>query len=236
MEEDKDCRPKFRGEVEMPVLLGNDDPAHSVTILDQEGKAIEWNGEDYVEAGTEGEGQQAQQSRDGKDEEHDSDQYLESDDSTLRKSGNRDSADDFTSDTEAPLELKRTVGLFRFELLGQNFVNIWTVQRHLVDRRNHDRQRHLCLTHGSPGQDGLGGDVSDSLGGLRLCLHVGRPCLRRVGHHDSQFWGRVRLLHGGFRSLPRLHVQLGLHHDHQTQPVGDHLYELCRLLSRSLCL
>ena len=29
------CRPKFRGEVEMPVLLGNDDPAHSVTILDQ---------------------------------------------------------------------------------------------------------------------------------------------------------------------------------------------------------
>ena len=48
----------------MPVLLGNDDPAHSVTILDQvradqedfqmfkhltipyqEGKAIEWNGE-----------------------------------------------------------------------------------------------------------------------------------------------------------------------------------------------
>ena len=58
------CRPKFRGEVEMPVLLGNDDPAHSVTILDQvqvdqedfqmfkhltipdqEGKAIEWNGE-----------------------------------------------------------------------------------------------------------------------------------------------------------------------------------------------
>lgn len=96
----------------MPVLLGNEDPAHSVTILDQEGKAIEWNGEDYVEAGTEGEGQQAQQSRDGKDEERDSDQYLESDDSTLRKSGNRDSADDFTSDTEAPLELKRTVGLF----------------------------------------------------------------------------------------------------------------------------
>jgi len=35
MEEDKDCRPKFRGEVEMPVLLGNEDPAHSVTILDQ---------------------------------------------------------------------------------------------------------------------------------------------------------------------------------------------------------
>jgi len=110
MDEDKDARPKFRGEVEMPVLLGSDDPAHNVTILDQAGKAIEWNGEDYVEAGTEGE--QAQQTRDGKDEERDSDQYLESDDSTLRKSGNRDSADDFTSDTEAPLELKRTVGLF----------------------------------------------------------------------------------------------------------------------------
>ena len=29
----------------MPVLLGNDDPAHNVTILDQAGKAIEWNGE-----------------------------------------------------------------------------------------------------------------------------------------------------------------------------------------------
>merc|ERR1711990_380772 len=110
MDEDKDSRPEFRGEVEMPVLLGSDDPAHNVTILDQAGKAIEWNGEDYVEAGTEVE--QAQQSRDGKDEERDSDQYLESDDSTLRKSGNRDSADDFTSDTEAPLELKRTVGLF----------------------------------------------------------------------------------------------------------------------------
>merc|ERR1711990_204170 len=110
MDEDKDTRPKFRGGVEMPVLLGSDDPAHNVTILDQAGKAIEWNGEDYVEAGTEVE--QAQQSRDGKDEERDSDQYLESDDSTLRKSGNRDSADDFTSDTEAPLELKRTVGLF----------------------------------------------------------------------------------------------------------------------------
>ena len=38
------CRPKFRGEVEMPVLLGSDDPAHNVTILDQAGKAIEWNG------------------------------------------------------------------------------------------------------------------------------------------------------------------------------------------------
>ena len=38
-------RPKFRGEVEMPVLLGSDDPAHNVTILDQAGKAIEWNGE-----------------------------------------------------------------------------------------------------------------------------------------------------------------------------------------------
>ena len=39
------CRPKFRGEVEMPVVLGSDDPAHNVTILDQAGKAIEWNGE-----------------------------------------------------------------------------------------------------------------------------------------------------------------------------------------------
>ena len=29
----------------MPVLLGSDDPAHNVTILDQAGKAIEWNGE-----------------------------------------------------------------------------------------------------------------------------------------------------------------------------------------------
>ena len=29
----------------MPMLLGNDDPAHNVTILDQAGKAIEWNGE-----------------------------------------------------------------------------------------------------------------------------------------------------------------------------------------------
>ena len=35
-------------------------------------------------------------------------------------------------------------------------------------------------------QDGLGGDVSDSLGGLRLCVHVGSPCLCRAGHHDSQ--------------------------------------------------
>ena len=103
------------------------------------------------------------------------------------------------------MELKRTVGLFRFELLGQNFVYISPVQRDLVDRRNHDWQRHLCLTYWPPGQvqkrfaalqklqycyniqqDGLGGDVSDSLGGLRLCVDVGCPCLRRAGHHDSQ--------------------------------------------------
>ena len=39
-----------------------------------------------------------------------------------------------------------------------------------------------CYIH----QDGLGGDVSDSLGGLRLCVDVGRTCLCRTGHHDSQ--------------------------------------------------
>ena len=56
----------------MPVLGTTDDPAHNVTILDVAGKAIEWNGEDYVEAGTEGE----VPARDSKDEERDSDQYL----------------------------------------------------------------------------------------------------------------------------------------------------------------
>ena len=39
-----------------------------------------------------------------------------------------------------------------------------------------------CCIH----QDGLGCDVSDSLGGLRLCVDVGRTCLCRTGHHDSQ--------------------------------------------------
>ena len=64
-----------------------------------------------------------------------------------------------------------------------------------------------------------------------------------------QLWSRVRLLHGGFWALPCLYVQLGLHHDHQTQSggitiivivviiiiihvtAGDHLHELCSLLS-----
>jgi hypothetical protein len=50
--------------------------------------------QDYVEAGTGTENEAL--GRDSKDEERDSDQYLESDDSTLRKNGGRDSDDGFT--------------------------------------------------------------------------------------------------------------------------------------------
>ena len=83
------------------------------------------------------------------------------------------------------------------------------------------------------------------------CLH---PTNTFVKNPLLQFWGRVRLLHGGFRPLPRLHVQLGLHNDHQTQSgqiitdqtivdiififiiiisftAGDHLHEFRSLFS-----
>jgi len=88
-----------------------EDTPHSVTILGVAGKAMEWNGEDYVAAGAGLEADSLTRET-GKDGGGDSDQYLESDDSTLRKGENRDSDGNFSSDTEPPIELKRTVGLF----------------------------------------------------------------------------------------------------------------------------
>jgi len=80
---------------------------HNVAILDVDGKMIEWNGEDYVPQGT---GAVEVANKDNKDEQRDSDQYLESDDSTIGRSGNNTPN---TSSNEAEtMNLKRTVGLF----------------------------------------------------------------------------------------------------------------------------
>ena len=80
------------------------DDGHSVSILDSHGKRVEWNGEDYVEKGSHTETVSCSKDKD-KDQGGDSDQYLESDDSTIRRSRDR-------SSSEASVNLKRTVGLF----------------------------------------------------------------------------------------------------------------------------
>jgi len=77
----------------------------SVAILDVHGKQMEWNGEDYVVPGT------AAEVTNKDDEERDSDQYLESDDSTIRRSRDNNS-NNSSSEADISVKLKRTVGLF----------------------------------------------------------------------------------------------------------------------------
>ena len=134
-------------------------------------------------------------------------QIQESDDSTLRKSGNRDSADDFTrfainwhqkktkhslpSDTEAPLELKRTVGLFSgISLIVGTMIGsgIFVSPTGLLDRYlvSGTTLKYLfCWTciH-LMFQDWLRGNVFDSLGCLWVCLHAWSACLCRAWNHD----------------------------------------------------
>lgn len=79
----------------------------SVAILDVHGKVMEWNGDDYVPTGLGSE----VVNKDHKDEERDSDQYLESDDSTIRRSRDNNS-NPSSSEADVSVKLKRTVGLF----------------------------------------------------------------------------------------------------------------------------
>ena len=82
------------------------------------------------------------------------------------------------------------------------------------------------VAYGSAGANGVRTVVPDSVGPLRVRLPARVTGLRRTGHHDSLVRRRVRLLHGGLRGIPCLHLLLGVHHRHQTLPTGHRLSRL----------
>ena len=84
-------------------------------------------------------------------------QIQESDDSTLRKSGNRDSADDFTRfalnwSKDQTMSMLITFSSQRHRGSIGVEANRRSFQRHLINRRNDDWQRNLCIAHWSFGQ------------------------------------------------------------------------------------
>ena len=90
----------------------------------------------------------------------------ESDDSTLRKSGNRDSADDFTRSVIKKCQfIKLSTLTFLLNVNENHFfflqrhrgsigaeTNCGPFQRDLTDRGHHDWQRNFCFTHRTFGQ------------------------------------------------------------------------------------